>query len=359
MSQVDFNQLIEISSAISVSESYAHTGGAILVMGAWGRGAGKATATSVTFNSVAPDTVLVNNVTGANAEVCLYAAIWNNVAAVTANFAATFSGGSCNGSFRVFSISGHDTASPVQSSNSFTASGGTSYSNNLGTLAASSLTVDLIAVQGNKTASLAEDASQTELGSPYFPGSWVTTGSSYEVGTGTVSMSWSWTTSDNRNHILVAFNNAAASYSLSVDNGSAAGAGQASTFPVAMAVTSAQAVGEGQNSALLFDEAYVLSVSHAQATFEGQEVPFSIENQHTHAEAVFQGSDITMIADAVITVDAADATFAGQDIAMPFQYSLAVVAAQAAFERGFATMSATGSSSGAGHAIIGMRRRRL
>jgi hypothetical protein len=213
MAQVDFSGTVQLANSGSpVTQSYAHTGGALLALCMFGAGAGKRTVSSITFNGVAPDEILVSSANGSNAELTLHAVVWHNVSAVTANFVMTLSGGGVYGSCRLFSVTGHNTADSVQAVDDFFAgTTGTSYSNSLPSLAASTLVIDMVGVVGNRTSTIAEDAGQTEVGTPHFGGAFLTTAASYEVGTGVFALGWTWTTAENRNQILVAFNNAAGS----------------------------------------------------------------------------------------------------------------------------------------------------
>jgi hypothetical protein len=211
MAQIDFSGTVQLANSGSpVTQSYAHTGGALLALCMFGAGAGKRTVSSITFNGAAPDEVLVSSANGSNAELTLHAVVWHNVSAVTANFVMTLSGGGVYGSCRLFSVTGHDTADSVQAFDDFFAgTTGTSYSNSLPSLAASTLVIDMVGVVGNRTSTIAEDGGQTEVGTPHFGGAFLTTAASYEVGTGVFALGWTWTTAENRNQILVAFNNSA------------------------------------------------------------------------------------------------------------------------------------------------------
>jgi hypothetical protein len=278
--QIDFSGTVQLSNSSSpVPQSYAHTGGALLALCMFGAGAGKRTVSSITFNGVAPDEILVSSANGSNAELTLHAVVWNNVSAVTANFVMTLSGGGVYGSCRLFSVTGHNTSDAVQASDDFFAgTTGTSYSNSLPSLTANTLVIDMIGVVGNRTSTIAEDSGQTEVGTPYFGGAFLTTASSYEVGTGVFALGWTWTTAENRNQILVGFNNAATNIDVDIDTaGAVSVAGQTVDAQIEITVNIGSMYIVGQDVTASIDGSISVSIDTAGAIgVSGQEVTASL-----------------------------------------------------------------------------------
>ncbi len=192
----------------SISQTYKHTGGALLLVGQGESTGGAPTLSGVTFDGVSPDETLIDKVANfsANPGGAAYAYVWYNMQARSATLSVT-SSSQFYGGIRAYSIEHADIATPIFSSAQVNeTSGVTTESNSLTTLPSDSLVIDFIGVDSpDESANLDEGDTQTEIGNPAFGSSYLTYASSYKRGSGTVTMEWDWLASQENTHLLFAF----------------------------------------------------------------------------------------------------------------------------------------------------------